>query len=540
MVLLRFTLRFLLFIPLLAACTLVARGQAQSSRFELIHEQGDQGFMAISMKQNGLALIREKPKMEDDKKHWEIILLDSTLQQTWATIVPLEPRLGLVGYDYVPGEMHFLFRQAESNYNDLVLVRVFIFTHNIQQYSITPKIDFKITHFIIVGNNAVFGGYVTRQPAVVIYEMGADRIHVAPGFFVDNTELLELKANANQTFNALLIERGKREKRRLLLKTFDMNGGLLLEDDIDVDDNHTILAATTSTLEHDELLLAGVWGTGGTANGSKQASGVFSVVVDPFNQQPVHYEDFPELEHFLDYMSHRRAVKTRNKADRRRKASKPPVFRVNVNVVRMDENEKGFLLLCEAYNPVTSANYPYYNGMQSSPYSTPYYNPYFFGSPYGYNPATMNRYYNSPYNPFGSPAAMSDVTMLHSSLILFDRQGKRKGDFALPLNELKVPQLEQVSDFYVDDRFFQFYKKQREVVLSSTPKSSEPAEQDTLKIELKSAEDVVRKESEEQGGARYWFGPYGYVWGYETIKNKGPQYMDPVRYVYYINKVRLD
>ena len=172
----------------------------------------------------------------------------------------------------------------------------------------------------------------------------------------------------------MLIERGRREKKLLLLKTFDESGSLLLEDDIEVDDNRTILAGTTSTLEHDELLLAGVWGLGASSN--KQASGIFSVLVDPFNKQPIHYMDFCELEHFLDYLPPRRVMKTKNKADRRRKANKPPIFRVNVHVVKMEESAKGFALLCEVYNPSVSANYPYYNNPYN-PYNSPFYNPYY-------------------------------------------------------------------------------------------------------------------------------------------------------------------
>src|SRR5258707_10969475 len=65
---------------------------SQPARFELIHEHGDHGFTAVSLKQNGLGLIREKEKTEGTQRLWEVILLDSALQQTWSTIVSLESR----------------------------------------------------------------------------------------------------------------------------------------------------------------------------------------------------------------------------------------------------------------------------------------------------------------------------------------------------------------------------------------------------------------------------------------------------------------
>jgi len=64
-----------------------AAQQPANTRFELIHEHGDQEFTAVSLKENGLALIREKQKSEGNQRFWEIVLLDSTLQQTWNTVM---------------------------------------------------------------------------------------------------------------------------------------------------------------------------------------------------------------------------------------------------------------------------------------------------------------------------------------------------------------------------------------------------------------------------------------------------------------------
>jgi hypothetical protein len=209
----------------------------------------------------------------------------------------------------------------------------------------------------------------------------------------------------------------------------------------------------------------------------------------------------------------------------------------------MRETEKGFALLCELYVPSVSTNYPFYNPYASpySSYYSPYYSPYSSGfSPYYWNPMMMNRYYNSPYNPYGASGRNADVTMLNSSLILFDHRGKVVQDYSFPLEELKLPSLEQTSDFYASAKFVQFYKREREIHFSTVWESGEDPERDTLAIQLKSSADVVRNEDEEQGGARFWFGHFGYVWGYETIKNKVDQPADPIRYVYYINKISLE
>ncbi len=528
----------LIFIALLILKAAAGIAQlSQPARFELTHESDDHAFTIVSLRDNGIGMIRQKQKSEGNRKLWEIILLDTALQQTWSTQIALDNRLALVGYEYAPGELFFLFRQDEYNMGDLHLIRIYLFSRAIQEFDITPKLDFRLTHFTVVGNSALLGGYVTRQSTVFLFEMGANHLKVIPGFFIDNTELLEMKANQNKTFNILLAERGVREKKLLLLKTFDESGSLLLEDDIEVDPNKTILAGTTSTLENDELFLAGTWGLGT----SKQSAGYFSVLVDPFNKQPVHYYDFGELRHFFDFLPPKRATKIKGRADKRRQAQKPPYYRTNVHIVKIEESAKGFLLLAELYIPATNSNYPPYNN-NNPYYANSYYNP------YGFNPM-MGRYYNSPYYnspysyynpPYGTSNRNTDVTLIHSSLVIFDQQGKLKGDFGFAMADVKLPTLDQVSDFYASGKFIQFYKKEKEIYVATNWEDGNGSEQDTAKIRLKSVQDVVRNESEDQGGVRYWFGPFAYAWGYETIKNKNEQSGDHVRYVYYVNKIKME
>ena len=506
---------------------------SQPARFELDKETGDHAFTLVSLKDNGISMIRQKQKSEGNKMFWEIVLLDTALQQTWTTQLALDSRLTLVGYEYVPGELFFLFRQGESNTSDLHLIRIYLLSHAIQEFHISPKLDFRLTHFIVVGGSAVMGGYTTRQSTVLLFEMESSHLKVIPGFFIDNTELLELKGNRNKTFNILLMERGAREKKLLLLKTFDESGSLLLEDDIEIDAGKVVQSGTTSTLGNDELFLAGTWGLGV----GKQSVGFYSVLVDPFKKQPVHYYDFGELDHFFDYVGLKRAEKIKKKAEERRKAKRFPNYQADVHIVKMEENEKGFLLLSELYVPATNTNYaPFYN------YSPYYANSPYYYSPYGYNPMMMNRYFNSPY--YNSPNATynqnADVTVIHSSLIIFDQQGKLKQDFGFAIDGVKLLAMDQVSDFFASEKIIQFYKKEKEIYSSTSWEDGNAPEQDTLKIQLKSGQDVVRDESDDQGGVRYWYGPYAYVWGYETIKNKGEQSGDRVRYVYYVNKIKLE
>jgi hypothetical protein len=81
-----------------------------------------------------------------------------------------------------------------------------------------------------------------------------------------------VRVNSNNTFNVVVADRTNKQKMKLVLKTFDAQGALLLEDAMEVNTKKMILSGISSTLRNDDLLIAGTW----TLGNSKQASGVYT------------------------------------------------------------------------------------------------------------------------------------------------------------------------------------------------------------------------------------------------------------------------
>lgn len=498
----------------------------QTIRYEKKLENGDKGYTHISLKEKGIALVRDKEKYNDGKKIWELIILDAALQEINSQEFELEGRLNLIGYEYVNDKLYLLFRKTETDINNFLLLRTNLENYSFTQYTIKQELNFKITHFTVAGGSAILGGYVNREPAAILYELNADQTKIVPGFFLSDTELLDLRINRNNTFNALLIDRGSRENKRLIVKTFDEWGSLLLEDAIKIPSDRTILAGMTSTLERDEMILLGTW----AAAKSNQASGFFSVLVDPFNEQDIQFYDFGQLDHFFEYMKPKKAEKIYARSKRSRESSRIPDFKTNVNIVKVNEYPDGFSLLAEVYLQSSNMNSsPYWNN-----YSSPYGNPYAYNS-YGFNPFGP-RYYNSPYSNY-SPSPNADVSMLHSSLTFYDLQGKLKKDYGFKLNNTKQPDLEQLSDYIAaENRVSLAYKSEGEINMKTWIDDS--ITQDTLKIKLKNPTDKVRQEYIQNTGVKEWFGNVFYIYGYESIRDK-ENYEDQGRYIFYINKLEV-
>jgi hypothetical protein len=516
---LKLLLLLLLLIPLHGLAQIT-----QLARFEREQKMNDQEFILIAMQEEGIMLARDKEQFKDGKQQWELIKLDTTLQEVWTLELDIESRLRLVGYEYKNNLIYLLFRLGEHEASELTLITIQSYSKEVRRYSINQGVSFRVTHFNPLATSVALGGYVSNEPAILLYDLESEKAKLVPGFFMTDTELLDLRINTNNTFNTLIADRTSKQKMRLILKTFDASGAQLLEDIMEIDPKKTILAGLTNTLLNDDLLVAGTW----TEGNSKQATGIFTTLIDPFSEQEINYYDFGQLDHFLEYQTPKRASTIKSKSQQAKKMGAIPEFKTYAIPTRLEEQPHGFALLTEVYQPSTGLNSsPYWNNNMGVPYNY---------SPYGYNPF-MNRYYNTPYQYNNSQTA--ETKMLHASLMIFDARGKLIQDLGLKLEDTKLPGLEQTADFiFYKDIVALAYKKEVEVrVTVSKPDGTMTL--DTVFTKLSNPEEIIRKNTDVAGYIRHWYKNMIYTWGYHNIRQISRNVEDPSRYVYYINKVEI-
>jgi len=256
-------------------------------------------------------------------------------------------------------------------------------------------------------------------------------------------------------------------------------------------------------------------------------------MVEPFADQAIRYTDFPQLQHFVDYLGEKKATQIKQAAEKQRQKGKIPSYKNYVSLIRIQEIEKGFLVLSEAYHTSTNLN------------STPYWNnyPYNYGyggngygySPYGLNPYG-NRYYNTPYSYNSSQN--SEVRMTEGIVMLFDEDAKPDWDESFQFKDIKYSSLEQTSDFIETPKgVLMAYKKEGEIMTKLTIPHDNHAVLDTVKIKINDELATVKNDSDQGGSIKHWYKNYFYAWGYQTIRDKSKQLEDPTRHVFYINKI---
>lgn len=505
----------------------------QTERFEIVQKNSDEYFTIISLKDEGLALLREKNEYNGSKKNWEIILLDTDLVEKRKFDIEINQRHVLLGYEIDKKRLYLLYRTGETTKNSLELIEINTAAGSeAGRFQIKPELDFKVTHFSKAGSSFLLGGYVTNEPAVLLYDAAFNSIKVLPGFFQKDNELVDLRVNQNKTFNSVLIDRSLRSERKLVFKTFDETGNLLLEDVLPIEDDKSLQTSLSSTLEREELLLLGTWGE----KQSKQSQGFFSLTVDPFKEQKIKYFYFGLMDHFLDHLNPKRAERIKETTQEAILDGRKPSFTSYVMPFKIAETPDGYLLLAEVYTPSSTMN-PYYN----NPYGNPYYaNPYNYYNPFwpGYYPG-MRMYRPYPYG--GNQIRNSDNVKFDQTVVVaFDAEGNMLWNQSITLDDLKRSSLEQVSDFYKNDNNLIFlYKKESELKIKTITMDDGVAKEITEKIKLKDPIEEIRSEKEHEDGVRHWFKNAFYLWGYHTVRNVQNK-DNRVRDVFYINKIVVD
>ncbi|MBL7855169.1 MAG: hypothetical protein JNL17_12265 [Cyclobacteriaceae bacterium] len=521
------TARIILAFWLSSPCALAQ--VAEMARFEKEVKASDDLIVPISLLDNGLALVQSLNEYEKAKRKWEFTRLDTTLAKVNSEILALENQAQLVGHDYYRQQLSVLFRLGDNNLNDLILVR-FNTLWQAETYKISLQLNFKPSHFITLANTAILGGYLGLDPVVVTYQFAERQASVLPGFLMKDTELLDLRANQNGTFNVLLFEHS-RLAHRIAFKTFDDQGALLLEDIIPIKENDYVLSAVTSTLRNDQLMVVGTWGT----NRGRLSKGIFATSVDPFTDQPVHYTSFAEIDHYLDYLPDRKAKAIVEKAKEARQRGREPDFGSYFSLYKFEEIANSFWVYGEVYQPSSGTTLP-------PPVYNPFYDPFYggsFASPYGLNPWAGRPYsYNTP--P-GVPSGPTEHRIFESVGIRFSPEGKIIQSFSQPSGDFKTEFIEQVGDFGVwNITPMLALKHEKDILVSYVRPTYDNIQRDTLTLAGRSPGEVIRNESKVNTGVRHWFANYFFGWGEHTVRAKQGEAPEAEnRHVFYVSKIRF-
>jgi hypothetical protein len=500
----------------------------QTARFEQESKSSEEEFYVLPMERDGLLLIQNPQRFEKNEKIWELLVLDAELQTTWAARLPLPPDHILAGYEYKPGTYYLFFNRKNQESFKGIQVTMHLSARKLVAQEVDVNLNFKLTHYTVAEPNAIFGGFINKEPAIAIFDAQAGRSRILPGFFLNDTDLLDIRPNRNNTFSVLELHK-KNSDKFLLYRAYDRDGALLIEDQFRLDPEVNLISAATSTLKNDEIMISGTFAYGNF----KQASGIFTAMVNPFDDEPLRFTDFPQLTHFLDFMPEKRAGKIIQKATQRKVYGRASDYRIASTIHRIDDLPFGFVVFGESFlQPATGGNMPNYN-----PYNPYYYRTMYYPYAMFYNPYSPMRY---GYDPFMQQQMMqSNYKMVNSFVVAFDLRGNRLWDQSISLNELNGAPGEQFSDYAIknDTAHFMFPDKSK-IRFSKTSGNNGRKTTDMLSI-ASDKNETIQEESFNGYTIRHWYNDQFIIYGHQTVREFiKPGEVDRKK-VFFVNKISL-
>jgi len=481
----------------------------QTKRFEIELDQFDEYFTVVSTGEQGVVLFREiEERGAGGDKGWEVIKLDSMLQQEWAKVYYIDSEYIINGYDYHQEDLFLLYNNGPYSNDEFLLARIDLQDQSFTSFNITKNFAIALTEFEMVGNSAILGGYINYRPTVVLYNFVGEKLIVLPGFYLDRSELIQVEVDDDRNIFRILTTAKTYDKRNTVsVKTFDETGEMLLNTMLEPESGLNLLYGHATTIIGDQQFLAGTYSQFRSASSGAESysRGIFIGSVDAAGEQTINYYNYGDLENFFNYMKVKRKERVQRRIERRRIKGKKVKFNYRLLVHDVIPRGDTYIMLGEAY-------YPTYSNRSSFS---------------GFN-----------YNPFMSGSSFAGYRYTHAVLIGFDSEGNLLWDNSFEINDVVSYRLEQyVHTIVEEDRLVLLYLYEDQIRSKIIEKEQVIEGKSFNDIELKFQDDVVKNNDYRVGGLEKWYDKNFIAYGVQKIRNLNDPDINLNREVFYINKI---
>jgi len=478
-------------------------GQVQQPlRVEVELENYDNHYRVMSMQEDGIVLFRELERIEQrGKKAWEVVRLDTMLQNVLTRNFVMDYDAQLLGYEYRDKYFYLLFRMGEYSKDDLKIIKMDIYSGNDTHYDIRQIVPVNLTEFTIIDNAALLGGYVNYRPAMIHFSFESQKIKVLPGIYRNRSELIELKVDElTNTFSVVMTELTRDKLSTVSIKRFNSNGDLLQNTQLIPKPNSSILYGQIINLPGEDQLVVGTY----SHKRSTYSRGIYVSSLDPDSVEPpqLKYYNYGDLKNFFNYMKAKRAARVKERVERRKIKGKKLRFNYRLMVHDIVKENGNYLMIGEDYYP-KYANHSHYS--------------YFPG--------------------FGN-MSFEGYKYTHAVVIAFNEKGKLLYDNSFEINDVLSYRLDQLVSVNIQDGKLILLYTYEDVIRSKIIQGDQVLEGKSFnEIELAFDNDIIHNDNSKVGGLKKWYGDYFFAFGVQKIKSLVPGSTQPTREVFYINKI---
>ena len=491
------------------------------ARFEIEHNTDAQDYIIVSNDRYGLLLVT--PRYQGTTKEYPIELqfLDSNLKRTWNEKISVEKRFILRGYHYVDKISYLLF-QNRTNNNSTKIIRVDPQNQEVKQFEPMNIVDLTITEFEMIKSTAILGGYYQERPVVFAYDLEINKIRTLSNVYQKNSELLEVKVNADSvTFNVIASKQTENKDRTFIVSTYDFGGNAIRDYELEIPEDYQLLTGVSSSIRNKEQVIVGLY----CVDIGNYPSGLFVNHVDRTGVQNMKFYNFGQFDSFLNHTG-KRADKLKGKALAAAESNKVWRFKTDGLFKELLEEDHKLVFVGEFYRPWSLSTLNYQRFKNENRISN---NNTFMTNPM-LNPALRT----NPRHMNFTNGVENEINYTHAFALGLDYKGNILWDGSMEIDETIEGDLHFLGDFLQvnGETFYAYYYD--ELLVASHLCDREDSNPYANAIQLLNESDELRHERDVHRGIVRWYNNKFLIHGIQHVRDDYA-----LRKVFFINAVSM-
>ncbi|WP_375578113.1 hypothetical protein ABWH96_13835 [Marivirga tractuosa] len=486
---------------------------SQPLRYEIEIDNFNDDYYIVSAKEDGLFLFKELEEKTDNNEYiWEIIRLDTSLQEINRQEVIIDDKFSFKGYSYDNGKFVMLFQEGYEYAKDMLFLTFSLNGDAFQSYVYENLVPIKLTEFEVKNDAVVFGGNVNMRTVVMMYNFTAKKGVVLPGFYNDRSTLLQIVTKTDDEWVRIITSDRLASKRYgITIRAFNTMGERIFTESLEAKEDLSLTDGRVVNSSEGGNLLAGTYSI---KRRTETSRGIYIADFERENQEKIRYYNYANLENFFNYMKERRKNRIMKRIARKKIKGKKLKFSYRLFVQDIVKQDDQNILIGEAYFPTYSN--------RSSGYGY---------SAYTYDPFLSNR----------SSQVFDGYKYTHAVIIAFDNDGKLLWDNSFEVNDLKSFQLEEhIHLAFLENEIVMLYLYNQELKIKVIKGSEIVEGKFTESLKLMYESDEMKSNSEELEGLEQWYGNNFYAYGVNKVKNMKDENIKLNRKVFFINKIVVE
>lgn len=479
----------------------------QPNRVEFDISDSDLDFTIINGEDQGLLVVIETDNRTKKGYNWTFHYVDTVLNVIWTRIMDIPFEAHLRGSEYYNGKFYLLFNTSRYRNEDLLLYEVDIETSDFEKMEVNTVFPIDLTHFEVIGNNALFAGYTNFRPVLLRFDLEERKPQVVPGFYGNNSDILDIIIDDEaKVFTVIQSERQQNKRNTISAKSFTATADLIQHNLIKPGEKKNLIDGASTVFYGGFQYIAGSF----SKKPSHYSRGLYLSKFINGRQQFIKYHNYADLDNFFGYMNERRERRIKERIERKKAKGKKIRLSYRLLVHEIIQREDEFVMIAEAY-------YPRYSNYNTSPYT--------YGG-YGGNFSRQN-------------PSFSGYKYTHAIVVSFDRNGNIIWDNSFEIDDVETYSLEEfVTVSVYEDKIVLLYL-QDNTIRSKVIQGNDIIEGKTFNpVRLAFVDDEVKKRSQGVEGLNLWYDKTMYAYGEQDIRNEKGAGGKVNRKIFYINKIQ--